>query len=427
MTRIFRGAAVAALLAGAGCSGLTDVSSPAIVQPPQLETPSGAEALTVGALSSLYSPFFTFAYNTGLFSDEFKFATAFTTFADVDFRTQSTTFTEYGPIGMHAVRTEATQAIAVRQKLNLAPRSRIGQLFNVKAYAELFLGETSCNGTPLSDVVDLKPVFGNAITSDSILKRAIADFDSALAYASDSVTLLYPMKVGRGRALLDRGQFAQAAAAVAGVPTSFVFNAEATTAVPNQADSIWRANSNKAITVADREGGNGLPFVSASDPRVPTQAIGLGTDGQTQVYVFTKYTSAASPIAIASGIEARLIEAEAALQANPGDVSATGWLGILNALRATAITPALAPLTDPGTAAGRVDLLFRERAFWLFATGHRMGDLRRLLRQYGRSVTATYPTGPYKAGVNYGTDVVFILTLSEQSNPNVRRCTDTNP
>jgi len=29
--------------------------------------------------------------------------------------------------------------------------------------------------------------------------------------------------------------------------------------------------------------------------------------------------------------------------------------------------------------------------------------------------------------VNYGSDVVFILTLSEQSNPNVRRCTDTNP
>jgi len=44
----------------------------------------------------------------------------------------------------------------------------------------------------------------------------------------------------------------------------------------------------------------------------------------------------------------------------------------------------LAALTDPGTAEARVDLLFRERAFWFFLTGHRQGDLRRLIRQYGR-------------------------------------------
>ena len=77
--------------------------------------------------------------------------------------------------------------------------------------------------------------------------------------------------------------------------------------------------------------------------------------------------------------------------------------------------------------AARVDMLFRERAFWLFATGHRMGDMRRLLRQYGRSHDNVYPIGPYKAGVSYGEDVVFILTLSEQSNPNGRTCTDKNP
>ena len=58
--------ALAALATGAGCSALTDVSSPDIVQPPQLETPSGAEALTVGALSALYIPFFTLAYNSGV-------------------------------------------------------------------------------------------------------------------------------------------------------------------------------------------------------------------------------------------------------------------------------------------------------------------------------------------------------------------------
>ena len=82
---------------------------------------------------------------------------------------------------------------------------------------------------------------------------------------------------------------------------------------------------------------------------------------------------------------------------------------------------------DPGTQDARVDLLFSERAFWLFGTGHRMGDLRRLLRQYGRSQNDTYPVGHYKGPQNYGTDVVFILTLSEQSNPEGFTCLDRNP
>ena len=44
----------------------------------------------------------------------------------------------------------------------------------------------------------------------------------------------------------------------------------------------------------------------------------------------------------------------------------------------------LAALADPGTPAAREDLMFRERAFWLFGTGHRLGDMRRMIRQYGR-------------------------------------------
>jgi len=54
----------------------------------------------------------------------------------------------------------------------------------------------------------------------------------------------------------------------------------------------------------------------------------------------------------------------------------------LNALRADVNNNAASPrgAPDPGTQVGREDLLFRERAFWLFATGHRLGDLRRLAR-----------------------------------------------
>ena len=73
---------------------------------------------------------------------------------------------------------------------------------------------------------------------------------------------------------------------------------------------------------------------------------------------------------------------------------------ILSGLRATV---GLVPLEDPGTAAGRVTQLFRERAFWLWLTGHRLGDLRRLVRQYSRPADVVYPVGPYPGGpLRYG-------------------------
>lgn len=78
----------------------------------------------------------------------------------------------------------------------------------------------------------------------------------------------------------------------------------------------------------------------------------------------------------------------------------------------------LAPLTAPTTAAAARDMLFSERAFWLFLTGHRLGDLRRLVYQYGLPQDAVYPTGDYHKGGVYGSDVVFPLDFDESNNPN---------
>jgi hypothetical protein len=63
--------------------------------------------------------------------------------------------------------------------------------------------------------------------------------------------------------------------------------------------------------------------------------------------------------------------------------------------------------------------MFRERAFWLFSTGHRLGDLRRLVRQYGRTVNTTFPSGTFHKGGTYGPDTNFPLPQSEENNPNV--------
>jgi hypothetical protein len=122
-----------------------------------------------------------------------------------------------------------------------------------------------------------------------------------------------------------------------------------------------------------------------------------------------EYDTPAASIPLAGATEARLIQAEALL--NSGDES--GSLEMLNALRASTGLP---PLADPGTTDGRITQLFRERAFWLWFTGHRLGDLRRLVWQYGRSPDAVYPTGPYGGGPQfYGSQLE--LPVDEVNNP----------
>jgi hypothetical protein len=93
----------------------------------------------------------------------------------------------------------------------------------------------------------------------------------------------------------------------------------------------------------------------------------------------------------------------------------------------------LAPLTMPASPAGAVDLLFRERAFWLWLSAHRLWDMRRLARApaaggYGRAIESVFPTGPYfKQGFTYGTDVNLPIPFDEENNPNFSACLDRNP
>jgi starch-binding outer membrane protein, SusD/RagB family len=157
--------------------------------------------------------------------------------------------------------------------------------------------------------------------------------------------------------------------------------------------------------------------VSADDPRTSADFAGESDfDAGTDLYPPNKYASYTAPEVIADGVEARLIEAEAALASNYA--GANGTLAILNALRAGA---GLTPLAPAATAAAQQNQLFRERAFWMYGTAHRLGDLRRLVRQYGRAATSVFPTGDYFKGGEYGDDVSMPVPQEEENNPNFSR------
>jgi SusD/RagB-like outer membrane lipoprotein len=231
--------------------------------------------------------------------------------------------------------------------------------------------------------------------------------------------------VGRGRALLNLNQFAEAAAAVSAVPTEFVYATEHAESPVRLQNAIWAYTNGYLWSVADSEGVAGLPYRSAEDPRVPwTDFEDTGLDLITSQYSLDKYPDASAPVPVADGIEARLIEAEAALQAN--DFS--GMTAILNDLRAFFPDFGLANLANPGGEDEAEDQLFSERAFWLFATGHRLWDMRRLLREpYLRTEDTVFPTGAYHKGGSYGTDVNLPIPIEEENNPNFTGCLDRAP
>jgi hypothetical protein len=161
--------------------------------------------------------------------------------------------------------------------------------------------------------------------------------------------------------------------------------------------------------------------MTQTDVRVPwvagTGSQAVGFDNETPLFLQEKFVSWDDDVPLASGIEAQLIIAES--QYNSGDVA--GMLTTLNGLRTTV---GLADLVDPGTDTAREDMLFEERARWLFGTAHRLGDLRRMIRQYGRTEDGVFPTGTFFKGGVYGDDVNFPIHNDETFNPNFESCLD---
>jgi hypothetical protein len=157
-----------------------------------------------------------------------------------------------------------------------------------------------------------------------------------------------------------------------------------------------------------------------------------GFDGSTPWVASNIWRNRDDPIVVVSGIDARLIEAEAQLNETPRDIA--GAMTILNSLRTTSrtlghfVVPVMAALPVPTSEAAAIDLFFREKAFWQFARGTRLGDLRRLMRQYQRTEEQTFPEGGFhKTPFAFGNDVNLPVTDNEKTNPKFTGCLDRLP
>ena len=471
-TRTLAAALLLPLLAGCDTDEILRADDPDPISPEAVNSAEGADALRLGAIGRLQTMSAggeSMWLLGGLLADEYRSADTFTERNEVDQRSVQTNNgnvnTAYRNI--HRARLSANQAIAALKEYRASNTTDIAEAYMIRGYAELMSAEHFCNGQPFSDATGDTLVFGEPVTGEQANRIALASLDTALATVAatggtaNTATVRNSIRTLRGRVLLNLAQFAEAGQAVAGVPTNFAY---VTTFRRTSGDNqVWALNiSARRWTVANAEGGNGLNFVAANDFRVPTCAGGstecrsgvqpgtttAGFDGSTPLVLQLIWPNRESPAAVVNGVEARLIEAEAQLRAG----SPTAALTTLNTLRATpslyrcpaatsspsatnASCPAvvegaapatLAPLTLAATPAAQQDQLFRERAFWLFGTGHRVGDLRRLIRQYGRDQTQVFPTGAFFKGGFYGSDVNFPVTQAEENNPNFKGCADRN-
>jgi starch-binding outer membrane protein, SusD/RagB family len=480
LPRLLVAMALALPLVACDTDKLVEVEDPAARRPEDLNNAGAVPALVQGAFRQFvggYSGFGddSFLSASAAMSDETYYGDTFTTRLAADKRIVQSpvlgNITDASFNRLQQSRLNARRAFAVVNQFPTdaaSDASTKAQLRTIEGYVYVTLSEGWCGSVPFSVVPDEGPIdptaidFGTPLSTVQMNDTAVTRFNEAIGLNAGNRLAA----MGKGRALLNKGDYAGAAAAVAAVPTLYVFKLEHSANTGNENNPMFSLMGNGRYGVSNLEGGlsstgtainpsalnppltapsaEGLPFRALQDPRVPfapKPGNGLCFTTSIRCWLNNNYPTLDADVPLASGVEARLIEAEAALQAGNAALMMTR----LNDLRASVVTlltvlypdqkqtfpppgtggtVQLAALTDPGAGLSAADaftarrnLLFQERALWLYNTGHRLGDLRRLVRNYGLPSTSVFPTGPHFRGSNYGNDVSFPPPFQENNNP----------
>ena len=451
-------ACVTAVLALSACdwkNQLLEPQNPGLIDPGAVGSPAAAAALRVGAIGRLRnlvncSGGECLWEEAGHLADEYKNADFQPTRQDVDQRTMTTNNGTLSYSGITQIRGPIRDAIKAMKASLPDSTSQIGELYIALAFVEMSLAENFCNGIPLGSTENGVATTGEPLTNQQVLDSALAHLDTALSTTTGtdagSVFIRQTALVTRARVLVDKGAQATAAGLVTttAVPTSFQYVWTSSAALNSDDLGIWTlVNSVARVSVADSIDNwngtaylirNAIPFSSLNDPRIPVLSGKLTSpkvapeDGATDMYVQQLWRNRDDPIPMVSGLDARLIEAEAQLKA--GNISA--MMTILNALRTAPprmgnFQPtAMTALPDPPDQASAVNLFFREKALWTFGRGQRLNDLRRMIRQYGRTEDQVFPAGVYPKGGTFGHDVNFPVPDGELVNPLFKGCLDRN-
>lgn len=437
-------AALMSVLVSCGDSSILDVEDPDVVGPDALEGPNAVVVRTNGVVGDFQEAFDDYVRYSSLFTDEMILGGTFPTRIDVDERIvqedpDNATLTGdlYEPL--HISRASADRAlISFTENLDnpefeeVLPELRDGialaQLYG--AYDRLLFAELYCQSI-FSDVNDESA----PVSPDQRMEQAVRLFQEAEISAGEAglSDVATAAQVGQARALLWLGRYAGAADSVSGVSDGFVFFSEYSANIDEQWNEVFAftngaGNFNLRWTVGDGTAGNRhnerWPYFDEwvdqglLDPDTDLQAVEIGVPAVLQLL----YADRASDIVLASGWEARMIEAEAELRTGDPEVAEDDVNALLTDA-SQAANPMLAvnqdlPLGafDPVDFTGdlQTDLpqLARARSAGLWLTGTRQGFLRRIADEDGVDL---YPQG------TQGDDRSFPIVQQEiDNNPDVQ-------
>ncbi|MDH3224992.1 MAG: hypothetical protein OEO23_14825, partial [Gemmatimonadota bacterium] len=312
---------VVVALATVGCENVLDVQLPNVIPPDRLEGEAGAAALYHGALGQ-----FAESWSgggslpgrvliSGLLSDEYQSTANLTQFQDLDRRdARSDQFlVGLGYELLHRARHGLEDGARRMHDMILRPEDdpRIGKMWALSGFVHVALAEDYCDGITISHFPDSgAPVFGDPLTRAEVLRLSLGRFDSAATWSAGDADVESLARLGKARALLNLGDFEAASASATAVLDGFAYANEHGDATRNLWNSVYYLGQVfRRWSVAEGEGGNGLPYRTALDPRVPVEAEpSPGNEATVDSYAYLGYSARADPFLMADDVDARLIE-----------------------------------------------------------------------------------------------------------------------
>ncbi len=401
----------AVLLTGAAaCSeSFLQVTNPNVVDASTVDPTSGAGTLAASAQQNFATVYGWLAMYAGWFTGEANVSDTFPTRNEFGFRTVSDLNGSlngdlWQPLSLAAASTKIVLDLSLptpTTNINLARAATF------RGFAVLHMATDFCTGTLSS---------GPELSTNQMLDTAAFWFGKAIEVgtangSADGKALANASLVGRARAKLQKGDKVGAKADADAVPAGFSYSLTYTDDLNNRtrlSNRMWQYTFDRgSISVAS--------YFQVADPRVPW----LGpTQHKLQpqdvvpggFFIQQKFPAYATPIRLASRLEADYISAEAS-----GD--AVQQAALINARRLANQQPAYAGPVDDASV---LTELYNQRGREFYMEDRRLADYRRS----PASVQGIAPTGSNYIKPGYaavGSQTCYPLPRTERdNNPNLK-------
>lgn len=410
-----------AVLATSGCGDVLSLkqSSSVQIEAAGLYKPSNAALLVNGLMSDFECGYTRVVTGMGLLGDEIMNAWANAANYDYERRTITASSGYVGGCGTAQIPSFYTALSTARGMADttyveltgwtdqeVPNRAKLlAQAAAYGAYSLVMLGESMC-----SAAINVGPELAPA----QLFQEAVLRFDKAVTHATaaNDAQLTNFARLGRARAQLNLGQYAQAATDAATIPSTFVQGVSPHATYSRRQNIAYLHITETFFGTVDPTYRN-LTLEGLPDPRVAVTNTGrVGNVGGIQIWTPNKYPTVTSSIPVAKYAEAQLILAETRIAANDLSGAATA----INNARNSGGRTGMPQYSAAGQTQQQVlDQLIEERRREFFLEGHRFWDVRRFNLPLSPAVGTAYP-----AGGTYADLRCFPLpNIERQRNPNI--------